>query len=458
MGEASKLCIPVVGEASKLCIPVVGEASKLCIPVVGEAKRFAVITTFTNNIMRHLSFFLSLLVSLSLLLPSCEKDDSSFSDYDFSKYSLRSEQGDDGDGDGGTLPDTIALTIVWSGSGATVTGASATDSVTVAQGTTASDIVVTSTTQRYLQIAVSGTSTGGSLLVYSERRWGLVMNALTLTNPDGPAINNQCGKALYVTIADGTVNTLTDGTAYADAPTNAAGAAIDQKGTFFSEGQMYFSGKGTLQVTGNSKNAIACDDYIVIEEDGPTLGITAKGTNGIKVNDGMEIYGGMLTIGVTSAGGRGIRSEARVTIGGGETTITTSGDCAEETLADGTTDYSSCAGIKSDSLFTMTAGTLTIASSGDGGKGINCSQDVEFKGGRLNVTTTGSNNYAKPKGVKSGTGIIVSGGSFSVTVEKSWACDNGTDSSDIEGMLTIIGTPATRELEKKSVTVIYSDN
>lgn len=415
--------------------------------------------------MNHsLTTSLLLTILACSLLPSCEKDDSSFSDYDFSKYSLRSEQGDDDDTV--TLPDTIALAITWNGTQATVSGDPA-DSVAISYGTTMADIIVTATTQRFLQLTLSGTCTDGSLLVYSDRMWGLTLNGLTLTNADGPAINNQCGRALYVTVADGTTNTLADGTAYADAPINTTGAAIDQKGTLFSEGQIYFNGKGKLTVNGNCKNAIASDDYIVIGatapdaspsglSSGPTIVITANGTNGIKVNDGMEIYGGILNIDVNTDGGRGIRSEARMTIGGGETTITTSGDCLEETLADGSTDYSSCAGIKCDSLFTMTAGTLTISSSGDGGKGINCGQNVEFKGGTLNVQTTGSNDFAKPKGVKSDTGIILSGGSFTVTVEKSWACDNGSDSSDIEGMITILGTPTTQELDKKSVKVIYT--
>ena len=115
----------------------------------------------------------------------------------------------------------------------------------------------------------------------------------------------------------------------------------------------------------------------------------------------------------------------------------------------------SAAGIKSDSIFVMTGGTLSITSTGDGGKGINCSQNVEFKGGTLTVTTTGSNDVGKPKGVKSDTGIIVSGGSFSVSVSKSWACDNGVDSEEPEDKLTILGTPKTRTVKKKSVVVEY---
>lgn len=401
--------------------------------------------------MRHsIPFLIALAVSL---LSACQKDDSSFSDYDFSKYTLRSQQGDDDDFV--ILPDTIFLDIVWSGAQFTVSG-DAGDSVVITQGKGTGDIIVTSSTQRYLQLTVGGTCEDGSLLVFSDRMWGLVMNGLTLTNQDGPAINNQCGKALYVTVADQTENTLTDGSDYADAPTNAQGTAVDQKGTFFSEGQVYFRGTGTLNVEGNSRNAIASDDYIVIKEEGPEIVVNANGTNGIKVNDGMEIYGGTLTIFVTSEGGRGIKNDARMTISGGETTITTIGDCRIETI-DGVPDTTSCAGIKCDSLFTMTDGMLYITSTGDGGKGINCAQDVVFSGGTLNIITMGDNDVAKPKGIKSDTGITVSGGSFHVEVNKSWACDNGSESDDINDMLTILGTPTIRELSKKSVTIVYDE-
>lgn len=398
--------------------------------------------------MKHSFFAAFILVLVCAFIPSCEKDDSSFSEYDFSKYTLRSLQGDD---DFITLPDTIFMALVWDGKQVTVTG-DAGDSVTIAA--TDADLVITSITQRYLELTVSGTCDDGSLLVYSTRPWGLILNGLDLTNEDGPAINNQCGSALYVTVADSTENTLTDGFEYADAPVNAQGAAIDQKGAFFSEGQVYFRGTGTLNVNGNYKNAIASDDYIIVEEQGPTMNVYSEGSNGIKVNDGMQILGGVLDIFVTSDGGRGIRNEARMTISGGETTITTTGDCSIEVL-DGIADTTSCAGIKCDSLFTMTAGTLNITSTGDGGKGINCSANVEFSGGHLVVRTLGDNEVAKPKGVKSDTGIIVSGGSFDVKVSKSWACDNGSDSDYIGGMLNIIGEPNIIEFEKKWVSLSY---
>lgn len=354
-----------------------------------------------------------------------------------------------------TATDTLHIAINYDGDNASVTG----DDYGYVS-ISGADVTVKSNTNKFLQLTLSGTTTDGSLLIYSWKKLGIKLNGANINNVDGPAINNQCGKALYITTASGTTNMLSDGSSYAEAPVNALGESIDQKATLFSEGQIHFGGAGTLNISGNAKNGIASDDYVVFEGGTVNVSVAATGTNGIKVNDGFTILGGTVTIDVKADGARGIKNDARTTITGGILSITTSGDCKiEET--DGVKDTTSCAGIKSDSLFTMTAGTLNITSTGDGGKGINCSQNIEMNGGTLNVSTKGNNVLSKPKAVKSDTGIILSGGSFTATTEKSWACDNGYESeneSDAEiakKRVTIIGTPTTVYLTKKTVNVIF---
>ena len=341
-----------------------------------------------------------------------------------------------------TATDTIRIGITWSGSAVAVTG----DSYGYVS-TDGGKVTVTSATNKFLQLTLSGTSTNGSLIIYSWKKLGIVLNNLQLTNPNGPAINNQCSKTFVVTLPANTVSTLTDGTTYTE-------QTFDQKGTLFSEGQIYFQGTGSLTVNGHAKNGIASDDYIVFDGGTVSINVADTGTNGIKVNDGFTMNGGTLAIGVSAPGARGIKCDARTTFNGGTLAITTTGDCKIETT-DGVSDTTSCAGIKSDSLLTINAGTITINSSGDGGKGINCDENVDMYGGTLTVTTTGSNNIGKPKGVKSSTGIIVRGGSFTVKVSKSWACDDGTDSEDPTQRVTIVGSPTTSTLSKRSVIIKY---
>ena len=350
---------------------------------------------------------------------------------------------DDGDDDSQVaISDTIAISITWSGSEVVLSGDSS--SICSVNG---ADVTITSTSNRFLLLTLSGTTSDGSLLVYSLKKYGIIFNGVNITNQDGPAINNQCDKSLYVTLADGTTNVLTDGVSYAE-------QTYSQKGTFFSEGQIYFDGTGSLTVNGNAKNGIASDDYIIINSGTINVSVDGTGSNGIKVNDGFTINGGTLGIAVKADGARGIKSDARVTISGGETTITTKGGCLIETV-EGVVDTTSAAGIKCDSLFLMTAGVLKVTSTGDGGKGINSDEIIQFEGGTLEANTTGSNDEGKPKAIKGDKGIIVSGGSFTATCKKSWALDNGVDSENVSDRITIIGTPTSKTLEKRNVIIKY---
>ena len=359
---------------------------------------------------------------LALGLAACQNDDT-----DFSAYT------------GGTMSTANVIYIFYNGTTATVSG-DENNYVTI----NGADVTVnTGAASDSLLLVLSGSTSDGSLLIYRERKFGIKLAGVSIHNNDGPAINNQCGKSLYVEVVSGTTNTLTDGTSYTE-------QTYQQKGALFSEGQTYFYGSGTLNVTGNTKNAIACDDYIVVDE--ASITATSSTGHGIKVNDGFWMNSGTLTVDVTGDGCKGISNDSITVISGGTMAITTSGDCVYDAEA---ADYSSAACIKSDYQFKMTGGMVTLVSSGDGGKGINCDEDVVFSGGTLTVTTTGGNEDAKPKGVKGDMGIIVSGGLFKVSVNKSWACDNGTDSDSPADHVTVVGTPTSSTIEKKSVEIIF---
>lgn len=347
------------------------------------------------------------------------------------------------------LSDSFFVAIAYNGSNVTLSGE--TDSLKISKN--GAHLTVTSNSTRFMTLSVSGSTDNGSLLVYSQKKYGITLKDASITNPTGPAINNQCSKSLFVTLSG--ENTLNDGDTYGTAPTDSTGAQIDQKGTLFSEGQIYFRGTGSLTVNGNGKNGIASDDYIVFEENtNIKVNIDNKGSNGVKANDGVFIQNGTLNIIVETDGGRGIKCDSCVTVSGGTTTIKTTGDCVIETV-EGVEDASSSACIKCDDVFTMTGGTLTLNSSGDGGKGINAAKDVLMKGGTLVAKTSGSNDEGKPKAVKSDTGIILSGGSFTAQVDKSWACDNGSTSDEPADHVTIVGTPQSKSVAKKLVKVVF---
>jgi len=392
-------------------------------------------------IMRQMnkSLLYFLLMTMPLLFAaSCENDDT-----DFNSYSLVTSDDED-DEDDENLNTTDTIYVVYNGTSVSLTG-DTDERVSV----TGADVTITDTTTTSgLVLVLSGSTDDGSLLVYRSKKFTILLNGVSITNPDGPAINNQCSKSLYIECPENTVNTLTDGTAYAE-------QTYDQKATLFSEGQIYFSGNGTLNINALCKNGIASDDYITIDDDVViTVNSETTATNGMKANDGIFINGGTLSISVTADGARGIKCDAKTLVTGGTVSITTTGGCLIGT-SEGVADTTSAACIRCDSLFSMSGGTMTLVSKGDGGKGIRSNENIELSGGTLTVTTTGDNDLGKPKALKSDTGIIISGGSLTASVKKSWACDNGSDSEDPADHLTISGTPTSSVIQKKKVKVVF---
>lgn len=193
--------------------------------------------------------------------------------------------------------DTIA--IVWDGASATITGSH--DSVSVES---TNGYVTINSTVKDITYLLSG-SGQGRLTIYGSRRHQLILNGLTLTCSDGPAINNQCKKSCFV-VLQGT-NSLTDGSSY-------TASDEDRKGTFFSEGQVIMSGGGSLTIKGNYKNGLCSDDYILFAQSTGTLTITAV-NKGIEANDGIYFEGGTFVI---NASAEGIESDSILVVSGGE--------------------------------------------------------------------------------------------------------------------------------------------
>ena len=283
------------------------------------------------------------------------------------------------------------------------------------------DIVINSTlTEDNVDYVLSGSSSDGSFKIYSEKKFELTFNGLSLTNADGAAINIQSGKRIFVNVADGTTNTLVDGEEY-----ESDDSEEDLKACFYSEEQLIFSGSGKLNVTGNYKSAIASDDYVYIHA-GTNIEITANAGNGIKANDGIYIAGGVLNITSNEDDSNGLSSDDYITITGGRTTIISNGDAVWDS-DEGDTSGSNC--VKADLFFTMSGGELDCKNTGDGGKGISCDTTITINGGLIKVIAEGDQyNYGSydsdPKGIKSDYDIIINDGTVVVRT------DNENDGSE----------------------------
>ena len=154
----------------------------------------------------------------------------------------------------------------------------------------------------------------GMIYVNCEGKVKLVLNGVTINNENGPAVFFENSKKGIIELADGTVNTLSDGTEY----------NVDAKGTVFSNDDIQLQGSGTLNITANYNHALKSDDDIEIKE--CTLNITTNVGDGINANDAIKIKSGKITL---NAKGDGINGGKCVVIDDGDVNITTTGEITE---------------------------------------------------------------------------------------------------------------------------------
>ena len=387
-------------------------------------------------------------------------------------------------------PETI-VTINYDGNDAEIVNPFAFEGVTITK--TGADVVVTSTSLSEITYQLTGTTATGSFKIYSDKKFQLNMNSVSITNDDAAAINIQSGKKCTVNLIG--ASNLVDAASY----TSVSGE--DQKGCFFSEGQIIFTGSGTLNVTGNYKHGICSDDYIDIQ--GGTINIVKAANDGIRVNDYflmtdgvlttsatgdgidgdagyIQIDGGTVNVTVSTADTKGIKCDSVITINGGNITLTVSaaqgkGFKTKQTMTvNGGTitanmtgdvaivsnDPSYCTAIKTDVDFILNDGTINITHSGAGGKGISADGNVNLMGGNLTVTVTGGNgtytntsgvtdNYA-PTCVSADNNVNVSGGNITLNVKANSAKGFKSDVNTTISGGTIAGT-----LTGSSVVVNY---
>lgn len=305
-------------------------------------------------------------------------------------------------------------------------------------------VVIRSTSNR-VHYVLSGTSDNGSFKIYSENKFKLTLNGVNLTNPTGAAINNQGSKSMYLVLADGTENTLTDGTTYTDTD------GEQMKGTLFSEGQVLVSGKGSLNINGNSRNALVSDDYFRFRP-GCKLYVKCATGHGIKANDGIIIDGGVINIEVSGDGYKGIKCDSTMTVNGGRTTIIATGGVAITPATDiAPADTSSCAGIKCDYPLTINAGSIRIKATGEGGKGINNTGDITINGGSVQIVTTGIKGLSSPKGIKGDSSMLINGGYL-------YSYSANASPIDMTGQLVVADGYTTWESKLQRVIISFLDN
>jgi len=253
-----------------------------------------------------------------------------------------------------------------------------------------------------------GTATDTTIVVDAddEAKVQLVLDGVTLTNQDAPAIYVKSADKVFVTTtADDNVMQVT-GTFVADGDTN-----LDA--VIFSKDDLVLNGTGKLTLTSNEGNGIACKDDLKVT--GGTWVVTAA-ADGLEANDSIRIAGGVLTLQSWKDALHAEDDEddtSFIYIAGGTLTINASDD-----------------GIQASAVVQIDGGTIDIQTSTEGIEGT----AIQINAGTVTIYATDDGINAAAKSSAYDVVIIVNGGTISVTVGS-----GDTDAFDSNGDLYVNG-------------------
>ena len=291
--------------------------------------------------------------------------------------------------------ESTASKIELSGSSASVFG----DGVTVSGST-----VTISKAGTYV---ISGQSDGVQIKIAADKSDDvkLVLKGATMTNTDA-AISATSAGHVYLTLAEGTTNSLSDSSSNSDEKANAA---------LFSKIDLTINGSGTLNVDGKKSNAIKANDTLHIT--GGTFNITSVGDS-FNVNDELNVTGATMTIDAKEDGVK-VDNDDDMTVGNmylaNNTIIVTAGDD----------------GIHASGNLVIDSGTYTVKNATEGIEG----KAITINGGDINVYSTDDGvNAANKNAQQSDIYFTMTGGNLTVEVGQ-----GDTDPIDSNGNITVTG-------------------
>ncbi|MDF2872139.1 MAG: hypothetical protein K0R05_3714 [Anaerocolumna sp.] len=224
---------------------------------------------------------------------------------------------------------------------------------------------------------ITGTLTEGQIVVEAAdtEKVQLVLDGVTIHNSTSAAIYIKSGDKVFITLEEGTVNTLTDGTEYVQTDDN----TID--GVIFSKADLTFNGSGTLNLRASYKHGVVSKDDVVVT--GGIYNITAV-KDAINGKDAVKIKAGTFTL--SSDTGNGIQSK--------NADDTTKGYVY---IAGGTITVIKCQEGIEGTVIIIDDGVINITASDDGMNAASGSNDTSETEGTENGFPQGGENMTPPE-------------------------------------------------------------
>lgn len=281
---------------------------------------------------------------------------------------------------------------------------------------------------------LSGTLNNGMVIVNADKsaKLQLVLNGVSINSETSAPLYILAADKVFVTLAEGTENTLSNGGTFTAIDENNIDAVI------FSKQDLTLNGSGSLTVTSPAGHGIVSKDDLVIT--GGTYTVNCA-SHGLDANDSVRIMDGTLTV---DAGKDGIRAEndedtslGFIYISGGTLNIEAEGDGisagAYLQIEDGTFDLLCGGGSEngskesSDSWGGFMGGGMGGGMGGFMGGG---------PGGRSGIASSSSastsdESSSSMKGLKAAGDMLISGGSFTI--------NSADDAIHSNGSITING-------------------
>ena len=287
---------------------------------------------------------------------------------------------------------------------------------------------------------LTGTIENGSITINvgDDDKVKLILDNVSITNQNGPAIYVENADKVVITLLEGTNNTLTDG-----------GSNEEIDGCIYSKDDLVINGKGTLNVNANNLDAIVSKDDLSIfeatininaKDDGirgkdsleikdATINVVSKG-DGLKTTNDTEEEKGYMIIEDTKltidAGDDGINAETDLKISGGTYEINAIDDGIHANgmlqVDDGTFNINSAEGLEA-TYVKINGGTININASDDGinagNKSSRYSVTVEINGGAITIKMGAGDT----DGIDSNGNLYINGGTINITANSPFDYD-----------------------------------